>query len=330
VGRGGRIFVTVAFMAQNEGSPVYRCELLMITKKDDPAAAPFHAYDVTKLETNELLAELREADWSRRDAAHQEILRRDDPTRRAAMLHWLHTSDDTARADENYAWLAGATGDAEALAKLKAVAGLAITAPAVRLQAIRAFTEFGGASQKIFLDALQDRDPQIQFAGVIGLFDFPGKLPKELLAGSARSTDTYLRQAAATLIAKKSSLAELQELCKSSDAATRLAGTLAVGFRLTMPPSVGKLPAELKLDPYREEAAYVVHYADATIDLRKLGPMGQYTMADRWKQTQHSLEQEALFAQLQSQLTDPAAPVRLQAAFFLSLLNDPRSEPEVA
>ncbi|HAL14987.1 MAG TPA: hypothetical protein DCP67_14340, partial [Planctomycetaceae bacterium] len=35
VGRGGRIFVTLAEMAHNEGSPVYQSDLVMITRKDD-------------------------------------------------------------------------------------------------------------------------------------------------------------------------------------------------------------------------------------------------------------------------------------------------------
>ena len=33
VGRGGNIFVTLAYMAHNEGSPVYRSDLLMIRQK---------------------------------------------------------------------------------------------------------------------------------------------------------------------------------------------------------------------------------------------------------------------------------------------------------
>ncbi len=324
VGRGGRIFVTVAFMAQNEGSPVYRCELLMITKKDDPAEAPFHAYDVTKLEPGALLDELREPSWSRRDAAHQEILRRGGNALRSVTL--------LTHEQEGNAWLTAAAGDNNTVPKLIALAENSAALPANRLQAFRALANNPSVAADIdvvFAHALRDREPQIQLAAIAGLFNSSAPLPPGLAAGAGRSADTYLRQTAATLIAEKSKLAELQAICKSSDAATRLAGTLAVGFRLTMPQTNAPLPPGMKLDPFREEAAYVVHYADATIDLRTLGPMGQYTMADRWRQVKHTPEEEALFAQLLDLLKDPATSVRLEAAFFLSLLNDPRSEPEV-
>ena len=53
-------------------------------------------------------------------------------------------------------------------------------------------------------------------------------------------------------------------------------------------------------------------------------------MAEHWKALEHTAEQEQLFALLMERLSDDDDKVRLQAAHFLSLLNDPRSEPEIA
>src|SRR5439155_17354186 len=54
------------------------------------------------------------------------------------------------------------------------------------------------------------------------------------------------------------------------------------------------------------------------------------TLAEHWKAGQHSAEQERLFALLRAMLKDGDERVRLQAGHFLFLLNDPRSEPDVA
>src|SRR5207237_7549407 len=51
---------------------------------------------------------------------------------------------------------------------------------------------------------------------------------------------------------------------------------------------------------------------------------------DHWKAGRHSAEQELLFALLRNMLKDADERPRLQAAQFLFLLADPRSEPEIA
>src|SRR5205807_334377 len=121
---------------------------------------------------------------------------------------------------------------------------------------------------------------------------------------------------------------------KARDVVTRLAGILAAGFRLTVPPSDQVPPRQLALSFPRENAFFKVkiRYADAAapVELPALGRIGSYTTAEFWKASPLSAEQKDLFALLQQALQDPADPVRLQAAYFLSLLRDPRSEPLVA
>jgi hypothetical protein len=162
------------------------------------------------------------------------------------------------------------------------------------------------------------------------LFKIDGEPPDEVVTGPARDQDSYLRQAATLLLAEKASLDRLAKLTRDGDAATRLAGVLAVGHRLTVPPATKPLADALPLEPWRNgDEAYVIEYADGKEDLRKLGRVGTFTVAEHWKAGKHTDEQEKLFGLLLARLEDDHEPVRLQAAFFLSRLNDPRSEPQV-
>ena len=70
-------------------------------------------------------------------------------------------------------------------------------------------------------------------------------------------------------------------------------------------------------------------YDDKKIDLRKLARVGSFTMAEWWKAVPHSAEQVKLFAALTAALADSDAIVRQQAAYYLYLLNDPRSEAQI-
>ncbi|MEI8383623.1 MAG: hypothetical protein WCJ09_26140, partial [Planctomycetota bacterium] len=76
VGRGGRVFVTLCYMAQNEGSPNYRSDLAVITRKDDTDLMPFKSHDLTKLTAQELADLSKPEPFSIRTACYQEDLRR--------------------------------------------------------------------------------------------------------------------------------------------------------------------------------------------------------------------------------------------------------------
>lgn len=156
-------------------------------------------------------------------------------------------------------------------------------------------------------------------------------MPDEILEGPARSDDSYLRQTAALLLNERASAEQLDQLCDSADAAGRLAGVLAIGFRLTVPPATRPLPTELPLANLPNDEQYVIQFADAKIDLREHGRIGNFTVAEHWRVASHSAQQEQLFQRLLDMArSDTDETVRLQAAFFLRLLNDPRSEPTIA
>ena len=118
---------------------------------------------------------------------------------------------------------------------------------------------------------------------------------------------------------------------KFADPAVRLACVLAAGVRLTAPPSDFTPPEAVKLSYPAENAFFKVkiRYADGEVDLRSLGRVGSFTMAEYWKAVEPDPEQKELFGLLQNMLDDPSDPVRLQAAYYLWLLRDPRTEPAV-
>jgi putative heme-binding domain-containing protein len=328
VGRDGRLFVTVAYMAHNDGSPIYRSDLMMITRADDPPSHPFTPYDVTTAAPTKLWAELSSPSWERRQRAHVEILRRGGPLLAEAAQRLAEARPGDA-VTEHLVWLAGAGRTPKAVSRLRQLAAHADAN--LRFQAVRALAEFAPEQARAVLGrALDDPDPRVRLAAVIAYFDQDGPPPEAVITGPARDTDTYLRQAATLLLAEKAPLDWLNRLCRSKDEATRLAGVLAAGFRLTVPPPNRPIPPELPLAKLRTPEAYVIRFADATEDLRHLGRLGNFTVAEHWRAGKHSDDQERLFALLQRMLSDPAEPVRLQAAHFLFLLDDPRSEPAVA
>ena len=328
VGRGGRVFTTIAYMAQNEGSPTYRSDLVMITRDDDAETHPFDAYDAPTVEPAKLWTELSDPSWWRRNRAHVEIARRGEPML-AEAIDRLATVDADDLARNHLPWLVGMNGSKKAERLLDTVsrggdAGM-------RLQAIRALNEYPKlqAARARFVAALDDPSPPVRLAALNALRERTGPVPEEVVEGPARSADTYLRQAATLLLAEQASSTEIEKLCESSDAATRLAGVLAAGSRLTIPPATEPMPDEAPLDPFRSDDVYLIDYADARLDLRKFGRLGLFTVADHWRSRTRTAQQQRLFDLLVERLDDESEAVRLQAAFYLSLLNDPHSEPLV-
>jgi putative heme-binding domain-containing protein len=325
VGRGGRIFVTIAYMPHNDMSPTYPSDLVMITRADDKDAHPFEPYDATTATPEKLFAELSQPDWSRREAAHVELLRRGgdhltDATKR------LKDAKEDAPETPHLIWLSAARAGKQLLKS-------DFKDPILRLQACRAIGEGPDIptdeKRKALVTFLGDENSQVQLAAIGGLFNLDGDVPEEVIP-LARAKDTYLRQAATLLLAERASLDRLAKLAEEKDVATRLAGVLAAGFRLTLPPATRPLPDHLPLAKLPTPEGYIIQFADAKVDLRDYGRIGNFTVAEHWKIGKHSAEQEKLFDLLEKRLSDADEAVRLQAAHFLYLLNDPRTEPVIA
>ncbi len=330
VGRGGRIFATICYMAHNEGSPVYKSDLVMITRADDTDEHPFDGYDAPTADPERLWKELSNPSQSRRSQAHVEILRRGRSLADEALAKLKAARpDDPART--NLVWIAAAGRNVDGVVKTLTAAAHD-NSGSIRLQVIRALDEFASPETpaEFFRAALNDPDLQIQHAAVLAAFRKFDKVPEEVIAGALRSHDTYLRQAAALLMAEKSNVDQLGNMLQSGDAPARLAAVLAAGFRLTLPPTTGAIAKDLPLIPWRVPEAYAIEFIDGRANLSELGPIGTYTMAEHWNAGKHTEEQEQLFALLAARLADEDEKVRLQAAHFLYMLNDSRTEPVLA
>ncbi|MDP6443425.1 MAG: galactose-1-epimerase [Pirellulaceae bacterium] len=338
VGRGGRIFATLAYMAHNEGSPTYASDLVVITRADDPDSLPFQPVDLTAASVETLAVEFSSPSSWRSRRAHLELLRRDKETRKQTLQN-LNQQNSTSALRGRVFWQVGSylaeDPDRDVDGVVSGVKSLLDSdefAAAAKLQAVRSAIEFLAHSDELpglLAHAVRHSDPQIRLAGVNGWHSVDKPVPAAIVDGPARSDDTYLRQAAAILIARKATLERLDELSNAPDPATRLAGVLAIGFRLTLLDATRPLDDNLPLQPYPNEDPYVIDYADGKVDLRKHGRVGLFTLAEHWKAGKHTAEQEALFAKLAARLDDSEESVRLQAAHFLSLLNDDRAEAKI-
>ena len=174
---------------------------------------------------------------------------------------------------------------------------------------------------------LADKSPQVVFTATTAFFD-ASPVPFDPIAKLGGSRPIRIcdrRQQCCLPSGPRSSFSK--SISEAADDKTRLAGVLAAGFRLTLPPANKPIDASLPLAPWPEEAIYKVRYFDETVDLRTLGRLGMFTVAEHWKAGKHTAEQESLFALLRERLADSSDRVRLQAAHFLFLLDDPRTEP---
>lgn len=332
VGRGGRVFATISYMAGNEASPRYMSDLVMITRADDSQEHPFEAYDVTTATEKKLWAELSQPSFERRQQAHTEILRR------GAMLSEAVTRVRAARPDDaaffHLLWLAGASGT-EVAAKLLHEQAIHANADN-RLQAVRVLGEFAKLKtpNEVFRWRLRDSDPRVRLAATVACYS------RNEVSGitTAREQDSYLRQTATHLLANLMPRSPMLKAGPNSvirfpePPEGRLAMVLAVGRALTVPPVDSVPPDEVKLTFPAENAFFKtkIPFADGQADLQQLGRVGSFTMAEYWKSVPHSAEDERRFQFLLDKLGDPDDAVRLQAAYFLSLLRDARAEPLIA
>jgi putative heme-binding domain-containing protein len=329
VGPDGSVYVAIAYMAHNEGSPIYASDLVRLTFSTAATVTPSEPVELTARSVPSLYADLSQSSWEIRRRAHLELLRRGgDALKQAPERLGALGQENPARPE--LIWLAAAGKSQEVRDQLIHLTDDSHNV--IRLQSVRALHEFFARDSQavaVFTAKLTDADPQVVLAATGSFFD-ASPVPFDSIARVARSADSYLRQCATRVLAERAPFDFLKTMCAGSDDKTRLAGVLAAGFRLTLPPPTKPIDPSLPLAPWPENAVYHVRYLDETIDLRTLGRIGMFTVAEHWQASKHSAEQETLFALLRQGLDDSAESVRLEAAYFLSLLNDPRVEPAIA
>lgn len=328
VGRGGRVFATVCHMQHNDESPIYKSDVVMVTTANDPDSLPFVAIDPVSCDTDRLFAELADRSWSRRKEAHAELLRRNTIAPATFLERWDHAAEG-GPSREHLLWLMGMRADEDS-ARDRLIKASQDQDASIRLQAIRCLAERFTGSIVDLPRLLADADPQVRLASVAARFEDRDRtgddtVADELMAGPAVADDTYLRQTATRLLALRCDAERLGTFVAAASPKVRLAAVLAAGFRLTLPQAVSQPAESLPLSPWNERAC-VLQYADETRDLRKMGRLGAFTVAEHWRSGNHTADQEKLFELLLGRLDDSDEAVRLQASHFLNLLDDKRSE----
>ncbi len=317
VAGGGRVF---ALHDQHK--------IVMLTNADDPKAHAYEPYESSEATPERLWRELSNASWIQRSRAHVEIARRGGELLKDANKKLLTTKANDP-AFTHLIWLAAKSGQGS----LHLLALVDHADPRVRVQAIRALTEFPDQlrGEPIFTKRLLDEDSQVLHSAMSAYFEpkvaWDRAIQAEIERGPACSKDPYLRQTAALLLAQKLTRVQIEGLCERVGPAKRLAGVLTAGFRLTLPPATEPLAQQLPLS--HVGADYRVEHAEGKRNLRDHGRIGGFTIAEHWKADKHTVEQELLFKLLRKLLADEEATVRAQAAAFLAVLDDARCKEEV-
>lgn len=303
VGSDGRVFATIAYMGQNEGSPHYASDLIVISRADAPGGLPdYKPYSPTKASEAMLSGESMAPDWARSRTAHLEILRR-----RSDMLG------------------APAQQKVEADAELDSLSRGLVNTTYPPPENYVGELMFSSSRDPLFLDTLArlaDAKPE----------PIAADLARAIMAGPAVSVDERVRQIAAWALSRRAPLEILAAGLKAPDAPaqTRLAAALALGMRLTLPDPDAPPPANMKIAYESPNAVFDIPYAGGKVDIRKLGVVGSYTIAELWASKPRPEKMTETANALLPALNDPDARVAAQAAFYLNLLGEPRFAPAIA
>ena len=294
-------------------------EIVMITPKN----APSEAFDVVGATAEKLWQELSDPSWQRRYRAHIEMMRRGGDFLTQANKRLL-TAKANDPAFSHLIWLAAKSEQGS----LHLLGLVEHSDPRIRVQVTRALTEYPEQlrEEPIFAKLLLDENPQVQLAAMSAYFvpkiDWTRAAHTEIERGPACSSDTYLRQTAALLLAEKATRKQLEAMCGRFDPSMRLAGVFAVGYRLTLPSATRPLPSHLPLGKWHDESAYVIEYADGKVDLREHGRVGTFTIAGHWKADKQTDDQNLLWKLLQKMTKDDDDErVRATADRFVTLLS---------
>ena len=309
----GRLIVAVCYMKGNEGSPVRKTDLLLIS----PKVGKFPLVDFSRQNRLDLLKK----PWQLRYKAHQEILRSGGDALVSAAARFLKARPS----DPDFSsliYLAAAHGDARSTRKITELA--AASGPA-RTLALRVMADYPDRFAP--LDAapvLRDtKDPAVLLALLDYLHTTPPTIPvSDAVAELAAHADAYVRQSAARLLARRGTDDQLKKL-STGNVSQRLAAVMAAGCRIWedletcqhLPP--GSAPARAGMLKYQ--------HPDGPVDVKALGkPTGIFMSSQWWAVAENRKRHQLDFQLLQTALSDENAGVHVPAAISLFFLGDSR------
>lgn len=320
VGNNGNVFVAVSHMAQNEGSPTYRSDLLMISPAE-AATGNSSAVDLTKLSVAQLQKQATSGSHVRRTQAFVELMHRDD----TAGL----TNPATAEAAFTLYPVMLKNPSNEQVDLIRSALG---GDAKMQLAALRAIQHAPHPAFEIgdFLPLIESDDAAVQHAAMLAILSSDEEISAEnldhILSVVSSTEDTFVRHAAATMISRNASQDQFLALTNHDDAGLRLLATIGLGYATCLIPETAELPAQLSVQPHRDPNAFTVELVSGKVDLRTIGKNGNYTIGDLWPLIKDQPESVFGFDTLMTKLDDGEQSVRDTATHFLSLLHDPRSE----
>ena len=328
VGKNGNVFVAVSHMAQNEGSPTYRSDLLMISNKTAENETP--AVDLTKLSVSDLLKFMKSGGHHLQQMGFVELTRRE-------LAGETLPEITSANAHTILPLLAKQDGPGTVKIFQSALGSQDTTIQTAALKAIQHFPS-SKFTLPMLTGLLQSDAVRVQHACMLammslqvesaadGTAQMPADLLQQVVNTTAPSSDTFIRHALAMMIARYASEEQFKEWLQSDSENVRLVATIGLGYRTCLIPETAELPDQLQVQPHRNEDAFTVELVDGKVDLRTIGKNGNYTIGDIWPHTKNDTKSVFGFDALMKQLDDSSESVKVSAGHFLGLLRDERSE----
>ena len=306
----GRMVVSVCYMQGNEGSPVRKTDLLLISP-----SAPAASSDLSKSD----LVGLLDQSWTVRYKAHQEILRRRGPVLRKAAERFLKEQPSTG-AFSSLIYLAAIHGDE---ASVKRVQALAADGDKASELAIRVMAEFPSRFKPIEVEKILAKatSPRVQHALMEYLHALPDIRLPESIVRLAADPDAFVRQSAAQLLARRASAAELTRWAADESEIVRQGAVNAAGFHIWHAiESTTNFPEVRELARANQMA---FAQADGPIKLPDLGkPIFIYMPSEWWRDEGNRKAVAPHFSLLAKALSDPSPDVQLPAAVQLFFLKN--------
>jgi len=313
----GRMIVSVCYMQGNEGSPVRRTDLLLISPK-----APAASEDLSQSD----LIGLLDQPWVVRYKAHQEILRLRGPVLKQAAERFLK-APPSAGNFSSLIYLAAVHGDEASVKRIQALASGGDKASEL---AIRVMAEFPSRFKSLEAEKLLAKAtlPRVRHALLEYLHAHPDMKVPESIVRLAADPDAYVRQSAAQLLARRASAAELTRWGADTSDLVRQGAVNATGFHIWHAiESTTNFP---KVRDLARPNQMSFAQADGPVRLADLGkPVFIYMPSEWWKDESNRKEVAAHFTLLAKALDDPALSVQLPAAIQLFFLKNTVVDPKV-
>ena len=312
----GRLIVAVCYMQGNEGSPVRKTDLLLISPRDKN----FPHKDFSKSELPQLLA----SPWQRRYKAHQEILRTGGALLNNAAMQFA-TARATDPAFSSLIYLAARHGNEASRERIETLAkSNALGAETAYRLAAAMPRKFPSLKTEPALN--RDASPRLLHAA-LEVLHATATTPNAMIIDLSIHDDAYVRQSASRLLAKISSDADKTQWI-TKDPKHRLAAVMAAGFHIwDSAEATQTLPNSNVLAMENQMRHF---YADGAFDLKTLNrPVGIFTLADWWKESTNRRTNAVDFAILQQALNDDDSRINTAAAVSLFFLNDDRVDQRV-